>query len=105
MVTTSIGHSRKLLNLAKIYTNDEKYRGRNDNFILKLAIFYNICLKADVPPEPKMKTFPTMLNDLALYYYYSNISINAVDMNFNQVCNFIRNYFEKAEYKQSVLSK
>lgn len=36
-VTTSIGHGRELLNLAKIYTVDAKYSGRNDSFILNLA--------------------------------------------------------------------
>ncbi len=46
-----------------------------------------------------------MLKGLALDYYYSNISTSAVAMNFDQVCNSIRNYFEGAEYKRSVLSK
>lgn len=31
-LTTSISHDRELLNLAKIYTNDTKYSGGNDNF-------------------------------------------------------------------------
>ena len=52
-----------------------------------------------------MKTFPTMLKGFALDYYYSDISTSAVALNFDQVCNSIRNYFEGAEYKRSVLSK
>ena len=103
-VTTTIGHGRKLSNLAKIYTNKAKYSGRNDSFTFKLAIFHDICSRANVPPEAKIKAFSTMLKGLALDYYYSNISTSGT-MNFDQVCNSIRNYFERAEYKQSVLSK
>ncbi len=105
MITTSTGHQRKLSNLAKIYTDDAKYSGRNNSFTFKLAIFHDICSRADVPPETKMKAFPTMLKGLALDYYYSNISTITIAMNFDQVCNSIRNYFEGAEYKQSNLSK
>ena len=69
MLDTSVSHSRKLSNLAKIYTDDAKYSGRNDSLIFKLAIFHDICSKADVSPEAKMKTFPTKLKDLTLDYY------------------------------------
>ena len=105
MLNTSTGHGRELSNLAKIYINDAKYSGCNDSFIFKMAIFHHIYLRADVLPEAKMKAFPTILKGLALDYYYSIISISAVAMNFNQICNSIRNYFEGAEYKQNVLSK
>lgn len=103
--TISIGHSRELSNLAKIYTNDAKYSGCNDSFIFKLEIFHDICARADVPPEAKMKTFPTMLKSLALNYYYSNISTSAVTLNFDPVCNSIKNYFKRAKYKRTILSK
>ncbi len=105
MITTSTGHGRELSNLAKIYTNNAKYSGRNNSFTFKLAIFHDIYSRADVLPEAKMKAFPTMLKGLALNYYYSNISTSAIAMNFDRVCNSIRNYFEGAKYKQSVLSK
>ena len=105
ILMTSLGHGRELSNLAKIYTNNKKYSDRNDSFIFKLAIFHNICLRADVLPETKMKAFPTMLKGLVLDYYYSNISIYAIVINFDQVCNSIKNYFEGVKYKQSVLLK
>ena len=89
-VTTSIGHGRELSNLAKIYTDDAKYSGRNDSFTFKLAIFHDICSSADVPPEAKMKAIPTMLKGLALDYYSSNISISGTAMNSNQVRYSIR---------------
>lgn len=105
IITTSIDHGRKLSNLVKIYIDETKYSGYNNNFIFKLAIFYNICSKADVSLDTKMKIFPIILKDLALDYYYFNISISTVALNFDQVCNSIRNYFEGIEYKQSILSK
>ena len=100
-----MGQSKKLSNLAKIYTNDAKYSGRNNSFTFKLTIFHNICSRADIPLKAKMKAFPIMLKSLALNYYYSNISVSIVTINFDQVCNFIRNYFKGAEYKQSVFLK
>ena len=83
MLNTSTGHGKKLSNLAKIYADNAKYSGRNDSFTFRLAIFPDICLKADVLPEAKIKAFSIMLKGLALDYYYSNISISAVTMNFN----------------------
>ena len=98
-ITTSIGYRRKLSNLAKIYINNAKYIGCNNSFTFKLAIFDNICLKADVLLETKIKVFLTILKGLVLNYYYSNICTNTVTLNFDQVCNSIKNYFEKVEYK------
>lgn len=104
--TTAIsGYGRELSNLAKMYTEESKYSGENDSFTFKLAIFNDICSRADVPAEARMKAFPTMLKGLALDYYYSNISITGLTMNFDQVCYLIRAYFEGAEYKRSILSK
>ena len=83
IITTSIGNGKKLLNLAKIYTKKAKYSDWNDSFTFKLAIFYNICLRTDVLPDVNIKTFSTMLKSLALNYYYSNISISAIVLNFD----------------------
>lgn len=46
-----------------------------------------------------------MLKGIVLDYYYLNISTNKVTINFDLVCNFINNYFEKAKYNQNVYSK
>lgn len=105
MVNTNIGQSIELWNLAKIHTNNLKYGSWNDSFTFKIAIFHYICSRINVLPKTKMKIFPTILKKSALNYYYSNISISAVVMNFDQICNFIRNYFEEVKFKQSVLLK
>lgn len=49
--------------------------------------------------KQKLKAFSTMLKSLALDYYYLNISISVIAINFNQIYNSIRNYFERVEYK------
>ena len=105
MLNISTGYGKELLNLAKIFSNNAKYNGHNNSFTFQLAIFHNICLRADVLPKAKIKAFLTMFKSLALNYYYSNISISTIAMNFNQVCNFIKNYFKEAKYKQSIFLK
>lgn len=52
-----------------------------------------------------MKTFSTILKSLVLDYYYLNISTNIIIINFDQVCNSNKNYFERSKYKQNVFSK
>lgn len=41
-------HGIKLSNVAKIYTDNVKYSGRNNNFILNLVTFHDIRSRADV---------------------------------------------------------
>lgn len=83
MITTSIGHDKKLSNLAKIYINNAKYSGHNNSFIFKLAIFYDIYLRADVLFKAKIKLFSTMLKDPILANYFSIININSIAINSN----------------------
>lgn len=52
--------------LAKMYTEDAKYSGEEDSFTFKLSMFHDICNKADVLQEAKLKAFPTMLGLLLL---------------------------------------
>jgi hypothetical protein len=68
-------HEKELANLAKLYTNETKYSDENDSLSYKLTIFHDMCDCADVPQSVKLKTFFTMLKDLILDYYYSNMSI------------------------------
>lgn len=105
IANSSTSHSRKLSNLAKIYTNIGKYSDRNDRFISKLAIFYDICLNADVILEAKAKALLAMHKNLALNFYNSNMSMSVVAMNFDHVYNSIKNDFEEDKYNQSVFLK
>ena len=87
-----------------MYTDEAKYSGENDSFTFKLTIFHDICARADVPHEIKLKEFSTMVTGLALEYYYSNVSIST-SVTFDEVCNSIRTYFEGSEHRKSVLSR
>lgn len=78
-----MGQRRKLLNLAKIYINNAKHSSHNISFTFKLIIFHNICLRVDFSSEIKIKAFFTMLKNLALNYYYSNINMSGTAINFN----------------------
>jgi hypothetical protein len=97
-------HGKELANLAKLYTNEAKYSDENDSFSFKLTIFHDMCDRADVLQSAKLKAFSTMLKGLTLDYYYSNMSTGTL-ITFDEVCFSMRNYFEDAEYRRSILSK
>ena len=82
---TNTGHGRQLSNLAKMYTKEAKYSSCNKSFTFKLAIFQDICSKADVPLEIKVKTLSTIYRGLTFDYYYSNISAGGVGPIFDHV--------------------
>ncbi len=103
--TPGSGYGRELANLAKLYSDDAKYSGENDNFSFKLTMFNEMCDRADVPPEVKLKAFLTMLKGLALNYYYSNSTSKDHPITFDDVCASMMNYFEGVEYKRSILNK
>jgi hypothetical protein len=42
-VTYITDPAKDIINLTRVYTTDQKYRGQNDNFDLKLTIFQNHC--------------------------------------------------------------
>jgi hypothetical protein len=69
-----------------------------------LTIFHDICDRADVSQSVKLKAFLTMLKDLALDYYYSNMSID-ISIIFEEICFSMRNYFEDVEYRRDILFK
>ncbi len=97
-------HEKELANLIKLYTNQTKYNDENDSFSFKLTIFHDMCDRADVSQSAKLKAFSTMLKDLTLDYYYSNMSTDVLII-FDEVCFSMRNYFEDVEYRRSILSK
>jgi hypothetical protein len=59
--------------VTKIYTDDLKYIGYNDNFDYKLAIFNNVCKQANLPDCLKATAFPVMLTGQAFTYYFTNL--------------------------------
>jgi len=71
-VKITINYGRDLVTLAKIYIEESKYSGENDNFDCKLTIFNDLCDKVEIPQTVKIKGFLTMLYSIALDFYYRN---------------------------------
>ena len=99
---TTINYGRDLATLAKIYTEESKYSGENNNFNYKLTIFNNLCDKVSIPQEVKIKGFLIMLHSITLNFYYKN---KATYTTFNSICNAIRNHFKGLKYKYKILIK
>ena len=85
-----------------MYTEKSKYSREDDNFDHKLIIFNDLCDRVDIPQKAKIKDFPTMLQSIALDFYYEN---KATYTTFDSICNAVRNHFEGPEYKRGVLTK
>jgi hypothetical protein len=98
----TINYSRDLATLAKIYTEESKYSGEDNNFNCKLTIFNNFYNRVNIPQVAKIKGFPIMLHSIAFDFYYKN---KATYVTFNGICNAIHNYFKGLEYKRGVLIK
>lgn len=89
-IAIDTSYAKELSNLAKSYINNAKYIDCNDRFIFKLAIFYDICFKANFLPNANMKKFFTMFKSLALNKYSLNISISGTIINSNWARYLIR---------------
>lgn len=78
-------YGKELANLAKMYTDESKYSGENDNFDYKLVIFNDICSRVDIPDNIKAKAYLMMLRGLALDHYYSSIkgAISTYNLSFD----------------------
>jgi len=48
-VTATINYGRDLVTLVKIYIEESKYSGEDNNFNRKLTIFNNLCDRVNIP--------------------------------------------------------
>ena len=97
-------YGKKFVNLIKMYIDEVKYSEKNDNFTYKLTIFHDICGRAKISHEIKIKIFSIMLIENALNYYYSHIN-NENQITFDEICYIIRSNFETIEWKRRILFK
>ena len=98
-------YGKELANLAKLYIDESKYSGENDNFDFKLTIFTDLCQKADILKQEFSQTYSIILRGLTLDHYYTNLKSNPLNVSFNKLYEFTRNYFEKSEYKRDILTQ
>ena len=88
--------------IAKIYTDEQKYDGSNGSFDQKLTIFLDICQRVKLPEEALIKAFPTMLKGLAQDHFYSN---KLSQHTYPEACANIRNFFKGPGYNRRNLDK
>ena len=98
-------YGKELANLTKLYIDEFKYSGENDNFDFKLTIFTDLCQKADILKQEFSQAYSTILRGLALDHYYTNLKSNPLSVPFNKLYEAIRNYFEGPEYKRDILTQ
>jgi len=94
-----------LVNLSKLYTDEQKYSGDSDNFDFKYSIFSDLCERTEVPREAYLRAFPTMLKGAALNYYYTSCKSNPYITSLTDLCGNIKQHFEGAEHERNVLTK
>ena len=88
--------------MTRLYTDEVKYSGEQDNFDFKFEIFQNYCLQASVPKQAYTIAIPTMLCGLALKYYFTHLKDLTLLEN---VYAGLKSYFEGDKYKRDILSK
>ncbi|EED20804.1 hypothetical protein TSTA_039980 [Talaromyces stipitatus ATCC 10500] len=95
--------SQALVQLTKMYSDNQKYSGNEDSYRSKLRIFNDYCERLSLPKNVYKLAFPTMLKGQALDFYYDNKEIwEASD---RDPVEGIRAYFEGPEYHRTVLDK
>lgn len=72
-------------------TEENKYSEENDNFDFKLVVFHDLCDRANIPEEVKVKAYPTRLRGLTLAHYYTNLRSTRQSLSLDQVCGATRN--------------
>ncbi len=82
---------RLISDIAKIYTDEQKYDGTNGSFDHKLTIFTDICQRVELPEIALMKAFPTMLKGLAQDHFYNN---QLSKRTYEEACTNLRSFFE-----------
>ena len=88
-----------------MYTENNKYSKKDDNFDFKLTIFHDLYSRVDVPQEAKVKAYPTILRGLALDHYYTNLKNITLTLLFDQIYDAICNYFEGPKYRYGILGQ
>ena len=98
------GYAKEIANMAKLYTEEMKYEGKNDNFGHKFTLFHHFCSKADLPHEVRSKALSFMLKGFALDYYLANVNM-LENATLDQACTFISTHFENPDHRRNNLQR
>ena len=94
--------AKQISEIAKIYTEEQKYDGSNGSLDQKRAVFIDICRRVELPEAALIRAFPTMLKGLALDQYYTN---NLSGKTLEEACTSLRTFFEGPGYYRRNLDK
>ncbi|RAL60024.1 hypothetical protein DID88_000650 [Monilinia fructigena] len=94
---------RDLSNLARLYTDNEKYSSEDDSFEYKYKIFVSHCSRIDIQPRFYLKAFPTMLTGIALEFYHANL--DRLPQTMNDMRLMFETTFEGDEYHRGIMRK
>jgi hypothetical protein len=96
-------YTREMANLAKLYTDEDRYSGQTiDSFEYKLTIFQSKCKKAGIPQSIQHRAFDEMLTGLAKEFYYQSCQ-GLVEYTLDQLCEAIRKRFKTSERRRANL--
>ena len=84
-----------LSNLAKAYTENQKYAGAHHEFYLKLIKFKGLCQFCGVSEDQYALAFPIMLTGTAKQYFNFNVRDKYTD--FRGMATAVRDNFETSE--------
>ncbi|KAK9444007.1 polyprotein [Metarhizium brunneum] len=85
--------NKRITDLNKMYTDDEKYSGKlYDFFQSKLMLFKDKCQRISMPEEGLTRALPTMLKGNAMAYYLDNLAGN--DLPYVTMVTMIQRRFE-----------
>ena len=88
--------TKLLIDLIKIYNNNNKYGGELYNiFNIKLQVFYDCCNKVGLPENQYHNAFSVMLKDRANAFYYSRITGRPYD--FIIIMAMVKEHFKTEE--------
>ncbi len=93
---------KKLVNLIKIYREEDKFKNKDDNFDFKIMIFYDKCNVIELFEHAYMQAVSIMLEERALSHFYSN---RMYVMTFNHFCVNMKRYFEESKWQRHNLNK
>ncbi len=93
---------KKLSQLNKIYTTDEKFTSTDDNFDFKLRIFFNKYRRVELSSHAYMKEASFMLAKRALSHFYDN---NYENITFDKFRDDMKKFFKESEWKRFNLTK
>jgi hypothetical protein len=111
-VVTPPDPKKQIMDLTKIYKDEDKYGGTDDNWNTKLAVFDKKCDIVGITDEPtRCKAFSIMLKGEAEVHFNMNdasrktMTPPPTNQTFAELCKSVREYFETPEYHRNMMAR